>query len=83
MTPMKYRVIPHPVEIMQLTTETWWDVARWCDGKTVSAIPVMYVRTPLGRRSAYEGDYIIRDADGNFRPCQETKFHKFYEEVQE
>lgn len=85
MTPMKFQTRPEPVEVMQLTTDTWWEVARWCGGKTVGANPhaVLHVTTTLGPRLAYVGDYIIRDEYGSFRPCSKAAFHNFYEEVQQ
>ena len=81
MEPMKFQSAARPVEVMQLTTENWWEVARWCDGKTVGANTVLYVTTSLGHRPAYAGDYIIRDEWGEFLPRPKEAFHNFYEEV--
>lgn len=85
MTPKRYQSIPRPVEVMQLTTDMWWDVARWCDGETMGASPhaVLKVKTDFGPLTAYEGDYIVRDEYGSFRPCSKAAFHNFYEEVQQ
>ena len=85
MTPMKFQTRPEPVEVMQLTTDTWWEVARWCDGETLGASPhaVLKVETTLGPRPAYVGDYIIRSKSGEFFPCPKEALHIFYEEVVE
>ena len=85
MTPKLYRKRPVQVEAARLTTDYWWDVARWCDGETVGQNPhaVLKIETLEGTMTAYVGDYVIRGVEGEFYPCKPDIFHQTYEEVAE
>ena len=79
----RYRTKPEYVEAVRLTTDNWRMVERWCDGKTVNlgAHTAMRVETDTCRVWAYEGEYVVREEDGDYLTMRETMFEECYEEV--
>lgn len=91
MTVKKYRNIPVEIEAMQLTRDNMADVAEWCGGKATESLASapgrglaekVYILAQNEMMQADYGDYIIKDTQGEFYPCEPNTFADVFEEVQ-
>ena len=82
---MKYRKKPVIIEAEQFTRENFSKVKSFCplhslavDGNKVEAL---LIKTIEGEMRADWGDWIIKEANGEFYPCKPDIFEKTYEAV--
>lgn len=85
---MKFRKKPIEVEAHLCGGPTAWrDLAKWCGGLVLKdangrKIVAIIVPTPAGGVRANVGDWIIRNAQGEFYRCTPDAFEATYEPVQ-
>ena len=90
----KYRMKPAIVDAFRWTGDEYQeDDPIWiCDairnekahiyGKGTHAMR-MRIETSDGTKTAYRGDWIIRDSSGGIRPCDPEDFEATYEKIEE
>ena len=80
----KYRKKPVVVEAVQWTGENYDEIAEFMkDAEEDYFLSEESRRIYLGGLMfAIAGDYIIKDENGVFHPCEPEIFHKSYEEVE-
>lgn len=81
----RYRKRPVEVEAMQVTRESFADVAKWagiteCWGLDAPT-PALHIPTLEGLMLAKLGWWVIRGVAGEFYPCEPAIFAATYEEV--
>lgn len=88
--PKRYLSRPFAVEALPLTNSNVQKVAMWCGGMEIQEIdPVdsskrfvgLNVPTLAGVERASEGDYIIRNFQGQFLVMKKARFEYEYEEA--
>ncbi|MDP9437543.1 MAG: PGDYG domain-containing protein [Actinomycetota bacterium] len=82
MRPALYRKVPVVIEALRLDDESFGALeaaADWCGGCIHG--DSIAITTLEGTMYANPGDWIIRDAAGEFYPCKNDIFEKTYEEV--
>ena len=80
----KYRKKPVVVEAVQWTGENFGELQAFMKDGVGDFIMVeqrLEIYTLEGDYFAKVGDYIIKNAQGEFYPCKPDIFHKTYEEV--
>lgn len=91
---MKYRKIPVTIEAVQWTGENIQKIKEFAGAAAkihyqYTAITpdlpniILVLDTLEGEMHASKGDYVIKDADGEFCVCKPSVFEKTYEEVNE
>lgn len=86
---MLCRKKPVIVEAVQFTRKNWEEVRQFTDGKAEDMITercingksYCYIDTLEGKMQVIEGDFIIKDVNGEFYPCKSDVFEKAYEEL--
>ena len=88
---MKFKKKPVVIDAIQWTGENGEEVRTFIGEKDCivpidSPIPLqqfayMTLKTPEGYLNAQRGDWIIRDANGDFYPCEEEIFTTIYEPI--
>ena len=79
----KYVKKPIEIEAVQWTgdnTEEIEEFTNWRACQNIYKIS-MIIATPKGEMRVLPGDYIIKDANGEFYPCKPDIFEKTYEEI--
>ena len=76
-----YRNKPVVIEAREVTRESLADVMKWCGGSSRSRLSPIAIETPAGTWRADFGDWIVKDTNGQFRPCKPDIFENTYEEV--
>lgn len=91
---MKFRKKPVVIDAFQWNGE-WADVIAWLDSMSDGPFVIPFgsvppitkegdqlvIKTPHGPTTANEGDWIIKDSDGDFYPCTDSVFKATYEQV--
>ena len=82
----RYRKRPLEVDAIQWTGDNWNDVCTAfpdVDGEVVYDVSSrsLIVHTVDGRMRCAQGDWLIRDHNGNFYPCWDMGFADLYEVV--
>lgn len=89
---MKYRTRPVEVEALPFTdVDSYLRIVEWINGALSSrvsvgpwvgyATPTMLIMTPAGTLRAQPGDWIVRDALGDFWVMNSSEFALLYEPV--
>ena len=85
---MRYRLKPVEIEARQITKTNRNEIADWCGcvirrNQNVSENYVyLKDRKSTMTMILVPGDYVIKDNDGNFRPCNSRLFNDTYEKVE-
>ena len=77
----KYRKKPLVIEAKQINNDTIEEVAEWCKGVLLGNNRIM-IFTIEGDLVAGDGDYIIKDINGEFFPCNPDVFDVSYEPME-
>lgn len=80
----RYRQRPVVVEAMRLDLDNAIEVARWCGGEVRYvgfAAVVVAIPATEDHVGAEVGDYVLRDARGEFSACEADLFDATYEVV--
>ena len=93
---MKFRQKPIIIEAIQfLNDASSYDLLHWVNTGLYDRNPdpsviyakwindIMIIPSPWGDKIARIGDWIIKDIDGSFYPCESSIFEKTYEAVTE
>lgn len=87
---LKARKAPLVFDVEQFSEETKKDIAAWITlsargdqtypttGYNENGSPFMLIHTLEGVMRVEDGDFVIRDVDGDFHPCKPDIFHKTY-----
>lgn len=79
---MKYRKKPVEIEAIQWTGDNLTEVFAFCPKAYFEHMSQMLaVKTPEGKLYVQEEDYIIKDVEGEFYPCNPSVFLAAYDEV--
>lgn len=79
----KYTPVPKEVEAVLINKNNIEEAAKWCGG-TVTDSEVRYISVNgLFRGKAYIGDFLVKDANGNFRVYMQKQFLANHEEVKD
>ena len=70
----KYRK-RYVAEALQLTTDNLRECLEFIGN------PCLILQAPTGHLGLRPGDYILKDEHGRFTTCEETMFHKVFEEA--
>ena len=82
----KYRKKPVVVEAVQWTGENWTEMSEFMGFFPFvvgESEPCICIDVLDGRMYANIGEYIIKDVNGEFYPCNPKIFEKTYERVEE
>lgn len=82
----QFRKKPVVIEAFQVTNDTLFEVAAWCDGTVVGAGTPragILINTLEGTMRADLGDWVIRGIKGEFYPCKPDVFEATYEPVED
>ena len=85
----KFRKKPIIVEALQYTEESRRAVIDWCgaghtgidDDGCEYELRNLRIKTPAGTLMVNLGDWVVKDANGEFCPCKPDIFEQTYEEV--
>ena len=88
-TNMKYRKKQGEIEAIQFKRNEFEDINEFTNGKafnfrterSMNGKSYCDIKTSTGTITAAEGDYIIKDVDGDFYTCEPDIFEKTYELV--
>ena len=86
---MKYRKKPVEIEAIQFKRDCFEDINEFAEGnatnfrteKCINGRSYCEIKTLEGLMTATEGDYIIKDVNGEVYPCKPDIFEKTYELV--
>ena len=87
---MKYKKKQGEIEAIQFKRNEFEEIDKFTDGKafnfrterSMNGKSYCDIKTSAGTITAAEGDYIIKDVDGEFYLCKPDIFEKTYEKVE-
>jgi hypothetical protein len=81
----QFRKRPATIEAVQIDgPESVQPIIEWMNTKTAGWMtepPTIWIDSIVGRTTAYDGDWVVRDVDGSCRVISDAEFVRTYQEV--
>jgi len=83
---MKYKRIPVVIDAIQFTRDNCIEVIEFTNNSARNIVIRggkcrCVIETQKGNHTAFEGDFIIKDTNGDFYPCNPNEFTLTYEKI--